>query len=454
MKEVWELQGDRMATSFRPPNDLWEVNRRLQIDQHLDGDKDPRWVDTEIARGDYSLSRLCRTLGVDRDKRRLSAPDQGYFLFYGHRGCGKSTELRRIKDVLHHEDLYYVVFADAAQQLDVNNLRYQDVLLHLASELVGKLQEDNIEVENAYISKLQDWFTERVEKKETTRAFALEAKVGVGANLGLPFLARVFSEISTAFKTNTTYKDELRKTLRNYFTDFANGFNQLTAAAENAMPGAEKGRRILFVVDGTDRLGGVDARAFFETDVHQLQLVHGVFMYCAPVHLAYEGNVRQNFSDIVRLPMIKVTNRDNSRNDDGRNAMLKMLHRRAAPNLFDAGVADTLVEHSGGHPRDLLRLLLNAFKHAKNDRFDDASASHAIREMAADYRRILNPEDYQILAAIDNNNQLNSDSGRLHYLLYNLALLEYNDFYLRSHPVIRTTQEYLTAQQNLTANNE
>ena len=279
---------------FEPPRDIWEVNRSLQLDEHLDGDRDPRWVDTETARGEYSLNRLCRTLGVDRAKRRLTAPDHGYYLFCGHRGCGKSTELRRIAHELDHDDLYCVVFADAAQELDVNNLRYPDVLLHLASKLIAQLASDNIRVESVYLDKLQDWFTERVEKTKWTRAFALEAKAGAKANVGLPFLASVFAHISTAFKTNTTYKVHLRRTLRDHFTNFSEGFNQLITAAEERI-----GRRILFVVDGTDRLGGDDARAFFDADVHQLQQVRGMFVYCAPVHLAYEGNnVRQNFTDI------------------------------------------------------------------------------------------------------------------------------------------------------------
>ena len=435
---------------FEPPRDIWEVNRSLQLDEHLDSDQDPRWVDTEAARGEYSLKRLCRTLGVDRAKRRLTAPDHGYYLFCGHRGCGKSTELRRIAHELDHDDLYCVVFADAAQELDVNNLRYPDVLLHLASKLIAQLASDNIRVESVYLDKLQDWFTERVEKTQKTKEFALEAKAGAKANVGLPFLASVFAHISTAFKTNTTHKDELRRTLRNHFTDFSEGFNQLITVAEERI-----GRRILFVVDGTDRLGGVDAQAFFMADVHQLQQVRGMFVYCAPVHLAYEGNnVRQNFTDIFRLPMIKVANRDGSRHEEGYTAMCDMLHRRAAPELFDAGVTDRLIEHSGGHPRDLLRLLMNAFKYAEHDRFDDASAHRAVRELATDYRRILRSDDYQLLASIDADTPTQSDPERTRKLLYNLALLEYNDFYWRSHPVIRTTREYAAAQPDVTDSDE
>ena len=456
-KHVHDIEGaERPATRARliqsaldllPQRDIWTVNRTVQVDEHLDGRRDPRWVDTESARGEYSLNQLYRTLGVDLAKRRLTAPDRGYYLFCGHRGCGKSTELRRIADELHRDDRYYVVFADAAQELDVNNLRYPDVLLHLASLLTAQLADDDIRVDETYLHQLQDWFTERVEKTERTKTLALEAGAGAKATVGLPFLATVFAHISTAFKTNTTHKEELRRTLRNSFTDFSEGFNQLIEAAEDQID-----RRLLFVVDGTDRLGGEDAQAFFVADVHQLQQVHGMFVYCAPVHLAYEGNdIGQNFTSIFRLPMIKVANSDGSPQDNGYTAMREILHRRAAPELFDCGVADLLIEYSGGHPRDLLRLLLNAFKHAEHDRFDDASSRQAVREMATDFQRILSPEDYRMLATIDAN--LPRPSGfeeRVRDLLYDLALLEYNDFYWRSHPVIRTLPAYEAARNAVT----
>ena len=431
-----------MVIAYEPPRDIWEVNRTLRINEPLDGDRDPRWVDTEAARGEYSLDRICRALGVDRDKRILTAPDHGYYLFCGHRGSGKSTELRRIARELHHGDLYYVVFADATQELDVNNLRYEDALLHLASVLTAQLADDNVQIEPVYLHKLQDWFTERVEKTDKIKEFAQEARAGAKAAVGLPFLVNVFAHFSTAFKTNTTYKEELRRTVRNHFTAFSDGFNFLINAAEDRVR-----RRILFVMDGTDRLSGDDAHAFFVADVHQLQQVRGVFLYCAPVHLAYEGtSVPQNFTDIFGLPMIKVTNSDGARNDKGYDALRGMLHRRAAPDLFDDGVADYLIEHGGGHPRDLLRLLLNAFKHAGHDRFDVPSARRAVREMAAHYRRFLRPDDYRLLAAIDAGQSPAADTGRVNDLLYNLALLEYNEFYWRSHPVIRTTPEYRAAR--------
>ena len=432
-------------SEYRPPEDIWEVNSLLQLDETLDGEDDPRWVDTEAARGDYSVRRVGRTLGVDACKEKLTPPERGYYLFCGHRGCGKSTELRRIRNDLHRPHRYYVVFADATHELDVNNLRYQDILLHLAGNLVAQLQQDSIHVDHMHLQQLEAWFTERVEKKDRTSALAVEAKAGLQGTVGLPLLAKMFAVMSGSIKTNSTYKTELRRTIQNHFTEFSEAFNHLIEAAEEAI-----GQRVLFVIDGTDRLSGDDARAFFVADVHQLQQVRGLFVYCAPIHLFYEAHdISQNFTALFRLPMVKIANEDDSRHHPGRDAMREMLYRRAAPELFDDGVADYLIEHSGGHPRDLLRLVLNAFKHADRDRFDEESARRAVREMAGDYRRLLDGDDYRTLASIDSHREIPPTSERVRNLLYNLALLEYNDLFWRSHPAIRNTQAYEAARQSI-----
>ena len=439
--------------AWKAPDDIWGVNSRLRLDEPLNGEEDPRWVDTREARGSCQLHQLYRSLGVEMDGRgrRLREPQvRGYFLFCGHRGCGKSTELRRIRNELDAAHAYYVVFADAAQELDVNNLRYQDILLHLAGKLVERLGKDDIDIDHVHLGKLEEWFTERIESQTTTRDFALEIKSGAAVDAGLPFLGKLFARFSNAFKTNSTYKDELRRTLQNHFTDFADAFNHLIESAGDAIRGADKGRGILFVVDGTDLLRDRDARAFFEADVHQLQQVRGLFLYCAPIHLIYEGaGIGQNFDNAFTLPMVKVADPGGSKNATGRAAMREILHRRAAPHLFEPGVVDLLIEQSGGHPRDLLRLLRNAFLHAEHDRFDEAAARAAVRDITTDFRRILEPEDYALLAKIDSSPEVSPHSDRVRRLLYNLALLEYNEFFWRSHPVIRMTDAYQAAQRAL-----
>ncbi len=432
-------------TDYEPPKDIWEVNAKLRFDEPLNGDEDPRWVDTHAARGGASLDRLTKMLGVDMATGKLrNAPERGYYLFCGHRGSGKSTELRHIGNQLNKPEIYHVVLADAALELDVHNLRYQDILFHLAGKLLESLHKRGVHIDPVHLRNLDDWFTEHVEKSETTRNFAMEAKAGVEASLTIPVLAKVFARISTTFQANATHKEELRRTLRNYFSDFASAFNHFIEAAQS-----ELGQPILFVVDGTDRLGEEDALAFFTTDVHQLQQVHGLFIYCAPIRLAYQGNaLGGDFDEVFHLPMIRVEEEDGSPNDGGRETMRRMLLRRAHEDLFEPDVVDYLVQHCGGHPRDLLRLLQGAFSHAEGERFDLHGARRAVGDIGSDFRRILSPDHYRHLARVDIG-EVPSDAARSRWLLYNLALLEYNDFYWRSHPAIRETSAYMAAKMSL-----
>ena len=433
-------------TDYEPSRDIWEVNATLRFDEPLNGDQDQRWVDTHKARGDGSLAKLTKVLGVDMVNRQLQrAPERGYYLFCGHRGSGKSTELRYISNQLNKPGIYHVVLADAALELDVHNLRYQDILLHLAGKLAESLSEKGIHIEPVHLRRLDEWFTERVEKSETTHDFAMEAKAGVEAKLSLLTVAKVFARISTTLRTNATYKDELRRTLQNYFSDFADAFNHLIEVAQSKL-----GQPILFVVDGTDRLREKDADAFFKTDIYQLQQIRGIFIYCAPVHLTYQSNVLGSNSDeVFHLPMIRVEEKDGSPNRSGLDAMRKMLLRRAHEDLFEPGVVDYLVQHCGGHPRDLLRLLQGAFLHAERERFDRECARKAVRDLGSDFRRMLRPTDYEHLASVDIGQARDDDADRSQWLLYNLALLEYNDFYWRSHPAIRETSAYLEAKESL-----
>ena len=438
-------------SDWTAPKDLWEVNSRLQYNKPLEAD-DARWVDTGAARGQYSLRPLYRALAVKETvsppQRWLKEPpSRGYYVFCGHRGCGKSTELRRIQKDLHLPRLYYVVFADTERDLDLNNLRYPDVLLYLAARLTAELEADGVSVQPAYFKRLENWFADRVEVEEEAKEFVRQARAGAQVQAGLPFVGKLFTEISKALKTNSSYKQVLRRTLQNYFTDFAEAFNHLIEATDEAVRRADKGQRILFVVDGLDRLPGGDAQTFFIKDVHQLQQVRGLFMYCAPIHLIYEYNtIQQSFTNVFKLPMIKVENADGSRNQAGWDAMRTMLHRRAPRELFDDGVADKLIAHSGGHPRDLLRLLQYAFTYGEHDRFDLDAARSAVRSVATELQRILNADDYELLARIDSTMAPPPTDDRTRDLLYNLALLEYNDYYWRSHPAIRTIDAYRKAR--------
>ncbi len=433
--------------TYRPPEDLWSMDASLQFNEALD-QGDPRYVATDEARGDYSVGRFLRTLGIDdRDSVRLSLRVQHprlYCVFCGHRGCGKSTELRRLAQRLNKPEVFFVVFLDALRELDYNNLNYADVLLSLAHELFKALEREKVHVDNILLKNLQDWFYERVETDTKTKQYAAELKAGAKAKTGIPFLADLFGELTTSLKSNSSYKEELRRIVENSFSQFADSFNQCITAAEDAVERAGKGRKILFIVDGTDRLRDKDRERFFVGDVHQLKQIQSSFIYCAPISLLYESNqVQQEFNNFI-LPMIKLREKGiDEPLPDGYSVMKQMIYLRAHPKLFETPeLVDELIYYSGGSPRELLKLMHYAFLRASKDYLDQRAVAGAVHDLATDYKRIIDTEDYPLLKEIDQTEATEPNSERIRHFLYHLIVLEYNGFWRQTHPVVQTLPGY------------
>lgn len=312
--------------------------------------------------------------------------------------------------------------------------------------MCATLTGSNVEIDEALLANLQSWFTERIEVHDSTRSLASELKTGIQSKAGLPFLAELFAGLSLSFKTNSTYKEELRSIIKNSYSQFARAFQQLLLAAEAAIIKHYRGKALLFIIDGTDRLNEQDSRRLFIDDVYQLQQIQGNFIYCAPIQMIYVGNqLQQSFQRFV-LPMIKLIDRTGQQsNKCGYDVLRKLVYRRADPALFDdPETLDYLIQYSGGSPRELIRLLSYAFQESKSDLFDRAAAEAAVKALATDYRRFLTCEDYKILYEIDHNPDTDhqQSSERTRFLLLNLALLEYNGYWWRSHPVVQTHASY------------
>ena len=163
--------------------------------------------------------------------------------------------------------------------------------------------------------------------------------------------------------------------------------------------------------------------------------------------MKYDGRIGGKLDADLVLPMIKLYERNNTRCETGWAAMREILLRRADETLFESDeVIRLLVEHSGGHPRELLHLLRLCCELAPGEVIDHATAQAAIGRLAADYRRWLTPEDYALLCEIDRTPEHGGNDERAQRLLHRLALMEYNDgSWRRSHPVIRTLEGYVKA---------
>lgn len=431
---------------------IWDAKNKLSYNEPL-LPNDPLFVDTSKARGDFNLKRLYRNLHIDDKGYLQQPPRKQYVLFTGHRGCGKSTELLRVTKYLHDANRYYVIHLDCLKRLDVNNLKYSDVLLALAAELLRKLdEENNISLASVHFTRLENWFTERVETYTKTKQMAMEIKAGVKVKTGLPWLVNVFTELTSKINIGSTYREDLRKVVRNSFSEFAEIFNQLIRAAEIHISEQNLGQRILFTIDGTDRLNSDDAPLFFVEDVHQLTQIESLFIYCAPIHLLHVNNqLSAHYSQIFRLPMLKIRDKENKVLKENCQVMREMISKRVPEYLFDnAETIDYLIYYSGGHLRDLIRLLNISINFADEEKIDKSAAEKSVKQVAHEYRHVIRSEDYALLVEIDQNPEYPDDytGETTSNMLYNLVLLEYNDYFWKSHPVIETLSAYQKAKDS------
>jgi hypothetical protein len=125
---------------------------------------------------------------------------------------------------------------------------------------------------------------------------------------------------------------------------------------------------------------------------------------------------------------------------------------RVPEYLFDdITTLEYLIQYSGGHLRDLIRLLNIAVNMAEEERIDRIAAEKAVKQVANEYRRFINSADYARLVQIDLHPDAPDDftDEQSAAMLYNLILLEYDNYFWKSHPVITTLPGYQKAYQQV-----
>jgi hypothetical protein len=428
---------------YQPPSHLLEVLQKIEYEEALP-DGDPRYVDSQEARGsEKTFTRLARKFGWDPASNAFFAPYEKHILFFGHIGIGKTTELRRYEVQLNASRRFYVVEVDVLAKLDRNNLQYTEVLMAMAETLLERLHGDGVALAAEALEPLRHWFGNVVETQTTTKELSAELKTVAEGGGGIPGLIKLLASFTAAFKTGSSQKSEWRREIRNDFTTLAQAFNTLIRRAEAQLLREARAERLLFLIDGTDKMRGEDTQQFFVQDAEQLLAIATLVIYTAPLHLKYDGRLGGKLDADIVLPMMKLYERDGRRFEAGWRTMRCLLLLRADRCLFasDAEV-DRLVEFSGGHPRELLRLLKLCCELAE-DRIDASVVQTAIEKLAADYRYFLKPADYLLLKTIDSNPADGGNDEQAQELLHRLALLQYNDgSWRRSHPVVRTLEGY------------
>lgn len=329
-------------------------------------------VDFYVRREDSPVDSLVNLLAMEDEAAK--------FLLSGHRGGGKTTELRRLEQKCLAE--YTVVWVDTDAALDKFNIGYAEVVVLIGMTIVQRLEDIGWKLPHKLEQDLQ----------ESLARVTYQDKVKGEGELKLP---KLFTELGlllrVGFQKETTKTREVRPAL----SEIVDRVNAIIAAAE-----ADK-QKLLVIVDGLDRKDFGIALEMFSSSL--LTDLNCHIVYAIPISLRYAPAFRQpmeGFGECLDLTNIAVFKCDQQKRPTrefdkvGRHILTTVIKKRleklgeSYKNLFQLDALELLCEKSGGVLRELIRLAKKACEVAlrqKVTQIDLKIAQEAVREVRKSY---------------------------------------------------------------------
>lgn len=369
------------------------------------------------------------------------ASDYKCFLFTGHSGCGKSSELRRLVRELHaysEDSRFYPIFIDANEYLDKFDVTITDILLAIATETADILQKDeNLKIKGSYFKqfagKLQTVFTE----------WQIE-KIGVELPYGLPKIdiKRLAKDDSARALVRQALKDDtylLLREINNLLSVARKEIKNLSAHGKS-----QNYQDVVIILDnlekierfGNAEMGLESARKLFLQYSTQLTAIESHIIYTVPIDLMRSNDasvIGKLYDKSFVLPMVKVFQRDGETPFQiGIGAMTEILKLRLGgierEEAFTDEALDLLIKYSGGHIRTFLLFAREACTDADGLPINDENVNYAIN---SEYQNIspsfFPPHTWETLAKLDlsSNQEIPVEPKQCVEVLEKLLLFEY-----------------------------
>ncbi len=410
---------------------------------------------------DFSDVRGCKIVEeLQRTIVRISPDDPTCQLFTGHIGCGKSTELQRLKTELEQTG-FHVVYFESSQDLDMADIDVSDILLSIARQVSTSLEAINIKEKSGYFANL---FREIGDFLQTPIELSAEAELSLG-----------IAKISAKTKDSPQLRNQLRQYLEPRTNSILQAINEelLDKAVQHLKQRGQKG--LVVIVDNLDR---VDMRPLasgrslpeylFIDRGEQLRRLKCHMVYTIPLALIFSNEyetLKNRLGGGIApkvLPMVLVRQRDGSDYEPGISLLRQLLLTRAFPEvswnarlgliteLFDhPQTLDRLCRISGGHIRNLLGLLYSCLQR-QDPPFSQDCLEAVIKDYRDDLLLAIDEQVWELLLEVVNQQSVKGESD-YQTLLRSMFVFEYRDTtgrWFGISPALAETEKILAWQQS------
>ncbi|MEB3289923.1 MAG: ATP-binding protein [Leptolyngbya sp.] len=405
------------------------------------------YIDFSAVRGGDIVQEL------ERKIVRLAGDRPTTQLFTGHIGCGKSTELFRLKSALEARR-YEVVYFESDRDLEMADVEIADILLSIAYNISRHLESIGISLATPY---LREVFLRLMEILRTPLELS-DVKISAG-----------IATLTASAKASPDLRSQLRQYLEPRTKTIINAINdELLAPANLAL--LQRGQeRLVVMMDNLDRLdnrpnpqGRLQAEYLFVDRGEQLKQLNCHLIYTIPLDLMFSNDLlrlanRFGANPMV-LPMVPLQDRQGTPNRAGLDLLRQMVLIRAFPDLDDAqrlGQATRLFDRletldhlcyaSGGHMRNLIRLLDGCLR-KQDPPFSRDTLAAVICNERDSLQGLISDEEWTVLLRAVGNRAVQGDTD-YNLLVRSLFLYEYRDAQGRwfgINPLLTGSERYQT----------
>ena len=384
-----------------------------------DAKDDQYYVDFSSVRGGKLIEELRGTI-VD-----LSPDVPTCSLFTGHIGCGKSTELLQLQKLL-EADGFHVVYFESSDDLEMADVDIGDVMLATARRISESLEKAKVNVEGgklrSFVTKTKEILLTPIEVKAKAEILGA-AKLGVDTEKKEVTISALIGELTVKAKNDGGLREKLNLFVVPEKNKLVEAINEglIEPAIIQLKKQGKKGLAV--IVDNLDR---VDSRVrpdgksqheyLFIDQSECLTKLACHLVYTLPLSMKFGneyGMLTQRYDDPLVLPMVPPTDRQGDSYDAGMVLLRQMVLRRAMPEgtdeerlvrlgeIFENGeTLDRLCRISGGHSRDLLRLLNSWIKKGQQLPLRAETLERVIRERRNEMVKAIDDEEWELLRQV------------------------------------------------------
>jgi hypothetical protein len=395
-----------------------------------EGEDRQYYIDFSSVRGNKIIESLKRTIAL------ISPNEPTCQLFTGHIGCGKSTELLRLKAELEQAG-FHVVYFESSQDLDMADVDITDILLSIARQVSESLEAIKIRLKPSYFANL---FNEIVDFLQTPIELEAEAELSVG-----------IGKITAKTKESPKLRRQLREYLEPRTAGILESINkELLERATTELKRRGKAGLVV-IVDNLDRVdirplpsGRTQPEYLFIDRGEQLRKLNCHVVYTIPLALIFSNDCEtliNRFGGGIPpkvLPMVPVRQRNGEEFHEGMELLRRMVLVRAFPNkslskqleltteVFDTPeTLNRLCRISGGHVRNLLGLLFDCLRQ-EDPPISRECLERVIRERCDTLTSSIDDEEWNLLFQVVEQQTVKGDI-EYQTLLRSMFVFEYRD---------------------------